>query len=53
MGRRENKREERQAGTLTARGAKAVEAGGTEVTAAPRHRRFTQALAAVGFALGT
>jgi len=38
---------------LTACGAKAVEARGTEITAAPHHRRFTKALAAVGIALRT
>lgn len=53
MVRRENKREERQAGTLTACGAKAVEARGTDITAAPHHRRLTQALATVGITLRT
>lgn len=42
----------RPVNTLTTRGAKAIVARGTEVTAAPNHCRFAPALTAMGVALG-
>ena len=51
MCREKNRGTKGQVNTLTACGAKAIVARGTEVTVAPNHCRFAQALTAMGVAL--